>query len=116
MDRWWEPFVVPPPPGIYWPAEATPDNTLPAWAEAYATRGFVCCASGVLEAEFVKIAIYADERDVPQHVARQLASGHWTSKLGGLEDIEHATLEVLEDGDYGRVRMFLKRPRRIDDP
>jgi hypothetical protein len=116
VDQWWEPYIFPPPPGVYWPDGVTPDNTLEAWAEAYATREFERCVDASLEAEFVKIAIYADVHGTPQHVARQLKDGRWASRLGDLEDIEHCSLEALENGMYGSARMFLKRPRRAEDP
>jgi hypothetical protein len=45
----------------------------------------------------------------PTHMARQLTSGRWTSKLGELEDIEHLTLEQLSGSDYGQAVQFLKR-------
>lgn len=70
----------------------------------------------MLEEGLVKVAIYADEEDIPQHAARQLADGRWVSKLGDLEDIEHTTLDALEEGVVGRVRLYLQRPRRPEDP
>lgn len=39
----------------------------------------------------------------PTHMARQLANGMWTSKLGGNEDITHFTLDALES--YGPIRI-----------
>jgi len=42
-------------------------------------------------------------------VARQLADARWTSKLGGLEDIEHA-LHDLVGAEYGTVALILRRP------
>ncbi|WP_437652365.1 DUF7689 domain-containing protein [Sorangium sp. So ce1182] len=115
--HWWEPYVIPPTQhGIYWPSSATPDNTLDAWAEAFATCGFVPCEDGSLEEGLVKVAIYADEEDTPQHAARQLADGRWASKLGDLEDIEHTATDALEEGEYGRVKLYLQRPRRAEDP
>ncbi len=59
-----------------------------------------------------KVAIFADESGCPKHMARQLPSGKWTSKLGHDEDIEHSDLAVLEGGDYGRVVSILARPLR----
>ncbi|MCY7407984.1 MAG: hypothetical protein LH631_11575, partial [Alkalinema sp. CAN_BIN05] len=43
----------------------------------------------------------------PQHVARQLPNGLWTSKLGRLEDIEHE-LDGLSGDLYGTVQKFMK--------
>ena len=56
-----------------------------------------------------------DKEGVPSHAARQLPSGHWTSKLGKAEDIRHSTLEAVESDPnlglgYGKVAVILKRP------
>lgn len=56
-----------------------------------------------------KIAIFSIGREFT-HVARQLADGRWTSKLGGIKDIAH-TLESLTGGDYGDVVGYMQRPR-----
>ncbi len=45
---------------------------------------------------------------VPEHAARQLANGRWTSKLGRAEDIEHQ-LHDLEGEVYGTVALLMKR-------
>ena len=73
------------------------------------------CADGTLEAGFEKVALYASASGNVTHAARQMPSGAWTSKLGVMEDIEHATLSGLEDDGtqpdgYGRVVQFLTRP------
>ncbi len=34
-----------------------------------------------------------------------------TSKLGGLEDIEHRQSDDLADSDYGRIVGFMRRAR-----
>jgi len=47
----------------------------------------------------------------PTHVARQLPSGRWTSKMGFLEDIEH-TVDALRGFYYGAVTQILKRAVR----
>jgi len=48
---------------------------------------------------------------MPTHAARQLGPSNWTSKLGELEDVEHATLQSLESF-YGKVALVLRRPRK----
>src|SRR6266566_3667632 len=45
------------------------------------------------------LAVYADETDTPTHMARQLPTGYWTSKLGELEDIQHVGLDQLNCRD-----------------
>lgn len=57
-----------------------------------------------------KVAIYADQRGIPTHMARQLENGMWTSKCGELEDIEHETLEALQGFLYGSPIQFLSKP------
>jgi len=44
-------------------------------------------------------------------MARQLENGKWTSKLGELEDIEHDTLDVFDDSDYGTVACIMKKSK-----
>lgn len=59
------------------------------------------------QADFHRIAIYCNG-NTPTHLARQLPDGKWTSKLGESIDIEH-TLEALEDGNYGQVKVIMAR-------
>ncbi len=61
-----------------------------------------------LEPGFEKIALFADERGIPRHAARQLLTGRWTNKLGELEDIEHG-LRDLEGAEYGTVVLVMRR-------
>jgi len=75
-------------------------------------QGYVECDSPDWEDGFEKVAIYADEEDQPTHVARQRSPGAWTSKMGALEDTDHATVHSVEDGLYGKGRRFLRRPIR----
>ena len=42
---------------------------------------------------------------------RQLENGKWTSKLGPLEDIEHASLEGVTGAQYGQVVQMLRRKK-----
>jgi hypothetical protein len=75
----------------------------------------VKCANGSPESGTEKIAIYATKADrgrlVPQHAARQLVDGRWTSKIGELEDINHLSLKDVNCRDYGSAVRFMKRPR-----
>ena len=104
--RWWwpEPF-----PHAYWP-EGTPRvATLESFIAAYATLGFERSADGGYQPGIEKVALFADDRGVPTHAARQLSDGRWTSKLGRSEDIRHE-LKALEGDVYGKVACFLERP------
>ena len=96
---WWpDPFGL-----YYWPESVPRLETLAAFIAAYGTRGYELCDNGSLETGFEKVAIYVDTDGTPTHAARQLASGHWTSKLGRQEDIEHLTLAGLTGTTYGHV-------------
>jgi hypothetical protein len=98
-------------PGVaQWPDGVPREETLEAFREAFATLGYVVCEGEELEAGFEKIALFATDQGVPKHAARQLASSRWTSKLGTLEDIEHA-LQELVGTEYGLVALVMKRPR-----
>lgn len=72
-------------------------------------NSYKVCESGSLESGIEKIAIYVDDSGIPQHVARQLQDGTWTSKLGKEEDIQHNLLEALEGDLYGKVTVFMMR-------
>ncbi len=100
---WWEPGE-----DGYWPEGVVREATLVAFVQAFATLGFSCCPSGDFEAGFEKVAIYADAHG-PQHAARQLIDGAWTSKLGPHEDVTHRTVQAVEGDLYGTAVQFLKR-------
>lgn len=98
--------------GYYWPPGALREYSVFGWASAFRLLNYRPCDSRELEAGIEKIAIY-EHAGKPTHVARQLESGEWTSKLGPDEDIHHNTLQALE-GDppaYGEVVHVMKRQR-----
>jgi hypothetical protein len=104
-ERWWWPDMD---GDAFWPSEVSRQVTLDAFVAAYGLVGYSICATGHLEDGFEKIAIYAKPTG-PTHAARQLASGKWTSKLGGWEDIEHDSPAALVGEIYGDIVCFLKR-------
>lgn len=107
-DRWWDPSLG---CGNYWPEVVPRVLSCANLAAALATLGYAQCETADLEPDFEKLAVYADEYGVPTHVARQLPSGSWTSKLGTAEDIEHDRPASLEGTVYGLVVRYLRRPR-----
>lgn len=90
----------------YWP-EADGEDSLEGWVRAYGALGFDRCEDGAMEAGYTKVAIYGFE-DAPLHIARQLPSGLWTSKLGDGEDIEHE-LSGLIGEKYGEILIYMRR-------
>lgn len=99
--------------GIHWP-EGIPD-TLDGWTLIFTQHRFEITSNRDVERDFEKIAIYISIRDMsPEHVA--ISDGRsWKSKLGRYQDIEHASLDLLEGEDaceYGMVETILRRPIR----
>ena len=84
------------------------ESSLAAFVAAFSAIGYERCADGALEDGFEKVAIYQSPYGV-QHMARQLRTGWWTSKLGSLEDIEHASPTELEGIEYGAVVQYMRR-------
>ena len=104
--QWWWPDGL---KNRYWPAGVLRDETLAAFQQAFASLGYTVCPGEQLEANFDKVALFADANGFPTHAARQLHNGRWTSKQGELDDIEHA-LRDLEGVEYGAVVLLMKRP------
>jgi hypothetical protein len=105
---WWQPLHQ---PNTFWPQGAPHERTVAAYEAAFKTRGYERCESEDLEEGTEKIALFAGPDGAPTHAARQLADGLWTSKLGMLEDVRHP-LRQIEGTAYGKVVMFLARPRK----
>jgi len=112
-SRWWWPD---PHPYAYWPHEPRVCS-LEAFTREFESMGYQVSRSREVEISFEKIAIYVKEDDLPTHVARQLPSGVWTSKCGGLHDITHV-LHALEGDTYGQAKVIMKRqiPAQKDAP
>jgi hypothetical protein len=110
-QRWWQPpsHVG----GYYWPIDAPQEETLRSWTGMFRLLGYSSCKDEHLEPGFEKIAIYTDADDWPTHVAKQLPSGMWTSKLGAWEDIEHSSPTALEGDLYGTVAQIMKRQLQL---
>lgn len=110
--RWWWPDAA----NIgYWPPSVPRVETIDAFIQAYATEGYVPCADGSVEAAMEKVAIFGVMigGDIyPTHAARQLPDGKWTSKLGGLEDVTHDSLNAISGGRYGAAVCYIARTRR----
>jgi hypothetical protein len=106
-SQWWEDTGNIKVRGYYWPPGAQDADALQGWMRLFEIHGYVETTDRSLEIEYEKIAIYASA-DGPEHVARQKASGAWTSKAGSGIDMEHA-LESLEGDLYGKVVKVMKR-------
>jgi hypothetical protein len=92
---------------LSWPPNLPREETVNGIQEFFRAVGFTDCASSTPEANVEKIAIYS-KGNTPTHVARQLHSGLWTSKLGSAADVDHKELSDLAD-QYGQVAVIMKR-------
>ena len=101
---WWWPH-----PDAYWPPDIPLRDNVSTFVAAFATLEYEPCSDGDVEEGFEKVAIYELSAHV-KHMARQLPTGRWTSKIGELEDIEHASPADLEGAEYGSVVQYMRRP------
>ena len=117
-DRWWSHNLG---DDYFWPDEAPRRESADAYRAMFALFGFEACENGGLERDVEKIAIFAGEGRFT-HVARQLRSGRWTSKLGEDCDIEHDLNDLTRRRTpfpqyrYGEIVAFMRRPHRNDQP
>ena len=98
-----------PSPAGNWPI-AKSGFDVAAYAEMFASFGYADCRDGSIEPGMEKIVIYGDNNGQFRHVARQLADGRWTSKLGELSDIRHKTPSLLSSSGYGKPLRYMWRP------
>jgi len=109
-NYWWpDPMDV-----GYWPPGVPRTVTRGAFIKAFGTLGYKKCLDGSLEPHLEKIAIFgtgSSGLEIPTHVALQLESGEWTSKLGPFEDIRHKTIHAVNGPVYGKPICYMSRPR-----
>src|SRR4029453_1985865 len=96
-------------PRADWPPGIPLEYTLTSYISAFEQLGYEKCDDGKYVTGFEKVAIYLDRHGAPSHAASQRGAKMWTSKLGGGEDIDHATLDGLAGSRYGTVAQFLRR-------
>jgi hypothetical protein len=104
--RWWQAGTE---PGFFWPPGVLDDGSFQSYVQLFRQEGFRECTNQRLELLREKVALFATPDGEFSHVSRQLASGAWSSKLGGWEDIRHETLSGLEPF-YGTVKLIMRRP------
>ena len=111
--RWWWPDPM---QTCYWP-DVPRAATMQSFEAAYQTLGYVRCGDGAFEKEIEKIVLFGGDsvgEVIPTHAARQLGSGKWSSKLGPFEDVSHDFPEDVSGPAYGKVVLFMSRPRPND--
>jgi len=101
-DEWWGHA-----PWYPWPAARSPSAE--SLMAVFAALGYERCPSDAAEPGFERVALYA-KNNIWTHVAWQLPSGEWASKLGAAEDIEHDAPECLCGDSSGIVHCIMRRP------
>lgn len=110
LKGWWPADPLYAARDYYWPAGLPYIDTVDNFIDAFRTLGYAPCSSRDQEAGFEKVAIYHDPfTGNVLHMAKQLESGVWASKLGDLWDIQHPRLEAVEGTAYGVVIQIMKR-------
>jgi|SRR5271165_5196059 len=102
-------------PGYYWFPGVAREWEIETIKQIMEKHSYEKCDSFELEKGYEKIVFYVDESGSPEHFARQLQNGKWTSKLGGLWDIEHDTLDCLAIPDYGTPQLVFRRKRQAGE-
>jgi len=106
IENWWWPSE-----DGFWPLDTIGDESVENFEHAFqVARHYEVCTNGNLEDGIEKVAIFAIGETV-KHMARQLITGEWTSKLGIGWDIRHPILEDVNCPQYGVTVRFLARPR-----
>jgi hypothetical protein len=110
-SRKWDPTTTPC-PGYYWPEGADRGKGPDSLRSAFEKIGYELCSGGHIEVDYDKIALYVDDAGEWQHAAKQVPiSGEWSSKLGDIEDISHATPHCFRGSFYGNVVYYMRRKR-----
>lgn len=107
-ESWWWPDRL---RQYFWPPGIPRNESIEAFVALFESFGYEVCDDADQEVGFEKIAIYIDSNDKVTHASRQLESGAWTSKVGRLEDIEHA-LDGVSGSRYGSAAVIMRRPKR----
>lgn len=103
---WWEPIRE---PGCFWPNQLPMDYAFENYVKVFELEGYHRCVDSSPRPGFEKVAVYQCADGSFGHVARQMLSGAWTSKLGPHEDIEHPTPSALDCNHYGVPTVYLER-------
>ncbi|HWB22032.1 MAG TPA: hypothetical protein VG652_04000 [Gaiellaceae bacterium] len=114
--HWWAPGIHWPPPPF--PQPRGPDDDLDCYIALFELWGYELCESEAYEQGWLKLAIYADGSAF-HHVAKQLPSAAWSSKVGEAHDLRHVELEPLNQAAYwpgATASVYMRRPDDGTDP
>lgn len=105
--RWW-----PQPGDWYWPRPHNNVASVTEFEQVFFELGYtIAPLDDSLVPTCEKIAIYVSNlTGLVTHMARQLPTGRWTSKLGPQWDIEHLAPDCLNGDEYGRYLHCIGKP------
>ena len=98
------------PEDYYWPPSVARLSSIETLAAVFRTLGYEICSDSSLEPGYQKVALYTEDGEWT-HAALQMPNGRWRSKIGDLELIEHQTPDSLTGEMYGRLYLYMRRPR-----
>jgi hypothetical protein len=96
-------------PGYSWPQGVKREWSVSSCRGVLEFHGYVDCTDGSFEEGITKVAVFVDGNGVPQHFARQIEGGKWTSKLGDLIDIIHDDLDCVKCERYGAAKYYYRK-------
>ena len=105
-SQWWSDELQ-----YYWPTTVARNPSITGLENLFKWLGFKKCHSPRLEADYQKVALYAS-KGLWTHAALQMATGHWRSKLGPEELIEHESPLSVTGDLYGNVYLYMRRMRQ----
>lgn len=107
--NWWQPDTFE--PGMYWPKGVRDDGTIDCFIELFEHLKYKRTTKEDIGFEVLheKVAIYVNTFGHFTHVAKQIDSGIWWSKLGEDEDVHHNTPNGLNCFRYGSPEHILKK-------
>jgi hypothetical protein len=108
LENWWWPSQ-----DSFWPLDSVDDESVENFEKAFnVALDYQVCENGDLEEGFEKVAIFARDRRV-KHMARQIQTGVWSSKLGRGWDITHHAVDGVNCDVYGEPVSYMRRPRPV---
>jgi len=104
-ENWWWPNE-----DGYWPPGIPRLEDRDSFIAAFRAMGYEQCGLNFdLEYGYERVALYIGKDGKPKHMARQLPSGLWTSKLGPDWDVVHTSVHGVEGRRYGKADLAMRR-------
>ena len=93
----------------WWPESVPCNENRDSLISLFEYFGFSKCADSTIEADYDKVALYADEEGWT-HAARVIGDNIFHSKIGTAWDIHHSGGNTFDNTEYGSIYAYMKRP------